>query len=134
MSLQKVCVLGFRNEHIDSHLLNSIYFMILIFSKTVASTISTDSVLATLPDSDLDPDGTTRTAATITAAILGFKVMGPFGALAGATFANHYGEIDTSKLFSSWQFLNSFSVPFMIVVLCLSLIVSDINTNAFYPS
>ena len=56
---------------------------------------STDLVIATLPDSDLDPDGTTRTAATITAAILGFKILGPFGALAGATFANHYGKIHT---------------------------------------
>lgn len=35
----------------------------------------------------------TLTAAAITAAILGFKIGGPFGALAGATFANHYGNI-----------------------------------------
>ena len=34
----------------------------------------------------------TRAAATITGAILGFKVLGPIGALAGATFANHYGK------------------------------------------
>jgi hypothetical protein len=34
----------------------------------------------------------TKAAATITGAILGFKVLGPIGALAGATFANHYGE------------------------------------------
>jgi hypothetical protein len=31
-------------------------------------------------------------AAAITAAIVGFKLAGPFGALAGATFANHYGD------------------------------------------
>ena len=73
-----------RNLFLDKYLFSSLI---------VVSIISTDLALATLPDSDLDPDGTTRAAATITAAILGFKVMGPFGALAGATFANHYGEI-----------------------------------------
>lgn len=39
-----------------------------------------------------DVADSTKAAATITGALLGFKVLGPIGALAGATFANHYGE------------------------------------------
>ena len=43
-----------------------------------------------LVDTNADPE--TVAAAAITAAIVGFKIGGPFGALAGATFANHYGK------------------------------------------
>lgn len=41
---------------------------------------------------DFEDDDSTRGAAAITAAVLGFKVGGPVGAWAAATFANHYGE------------------------------------------
>ena len=46
-----------------------------------------------LLDTNADPE--TVAAAAITAAIVGFKIGGPFGALAGATFANHYGKYST---------------------------------------
>ena len=53
--------------------------------------ISLSAYEALVPDTDAD---STLTAAAITAAILGFKIAGPFGALAGATFANHYGKLN----------------------------------------
>ena len=46
---------------------------------------------------EADPE--TLAAAAITAAIVGFKIGGPFGALAGATFANHYGKFYNFNLF-----------------------------------
>ena len=41
---------------------------------------------------DFEDEDSTRGAAAITAAVLGFKVGGPVGAWAAATFANHFGE------------------------------------------